>query len=255
MISDDKGRKRLSLSIDPQDLELLNELQKTLGGSRSEIVANISKIIASNQSVRSRGLTSVLSGIEGSSPLSAARSNSFSDSSSAALAGNHDLERHKSTHQFSNNDLKRSAPGLYLDRFHARNLENLELSTASVIIPIKAEAAGTLIECIPVIWNEIIDCLERDWGRIYELPPEKFEELIASTFDRAGYDEVILTPRSRDHGRDVIAFKHGVGCIKIIGSVKRYSRDNRVRHDDVRALLGVLSGEQDSSKVQESPHF
>ncbi|WP_370137360.1 hypothetical protein [Bradyrhizobium sp. USDA 313] len=31
-----------------------------------------------------------------------------------------------------------------------------------------------------------------------------------------------LTPRSGDHGRDVIAVRSGVGCIKIIGSVKAY---------------------------------
>jgi restriction system protein len=70
----------------------------------------------------------------------------------------------------------------------------------------------------------------------------------AGAFHEAGYDEVVLTPRSGDFGRDVIAFKHGVGCIKIIGSVKAYGQGRLVRHDDVRALLGVLSGESNTSK-------
>jgi restriction system protein len=59
---------------------------------------------------------------------------------------------------------------------------------------------------------------------------------------------VTLTPRSGDHGRDVIAIKHGVGCIKIIGSVKRYAAGNLVSYNDIRALLGVMLGERNASK-------
>ena len=51
---------------------------------------------------------------------------------------------------------------------------------------------------------------------------EKWEEMIAGAYSRAGFDEVILTPRSGDYGRDVIAIRKGIGCIKIIGSVKAY---------------------------------
>jgi restriction system protein len=77
------------------------------------------------------------------------------------------------------------------------------------------------------------------------LPPEKWEEIIAGAFKRARYDEVILTPRSGDHGRDVIAVKHGVGCVKIIGSVKAYKPGNLVPYDTVRSLIGVMSGERE----------
>jgi restriction system protein len=40
------------------------------------------------------------------------------------------------------------------------------------------------------------------------------EEIVAGAFKRARYDEVTLPPRSGDFGRDVIAVKHGVGCVK-----------------------------------------
>jgi restriction system protein len=40
-----------------------------------------------------------------------------------------------------------------------------------------------------------------------------------------------------------------VGCVKILGSVKAYQPGRLVTHDDVRALLGVLSGEMDASKT------
>jgi restriction system protein len=39
-----------------------------------------------------------------------------------------------------------------------------------------------------------------------------------------------------------------VGSVKILGSVKANGPGNLVRYDDVRALLGVLSGELDASK-------
>ncbi|TMI99689.1 MAG: restriction endonuclease [Alphaproteobacteria bacterium] len=49
-------------------------------------------------------------------------------------------------------------------------------------------------------------------------------------------------------GRDLIAVGKGIGCVKVIGSVKAYAPDHLVKHDDVRALLGVLSGESNASK-------
>src|SRR6266446_3923140 len=74
-------------------------------------------------------------------------------------------------------------------------------------------------------------------------------EFMKKTFGpRVGYDEVILTPRSGDRGRDVIAIKRGVGCIRIIDSVKAYKPSHLVRHDDVRALAGVLHGDLKASK-------
>src|ERR1017187_8877794 len=72
--------------------------------------------------------------------------------------------------------------------------------------------------------------------------------MIAAAFDEAGYDEVILTPRSGDFGRDVIAVRKGVGCVRIIDSVKAYSPGHLVTHDDVRALAGVLYGDPKATK-------
>jgi restriction system protein len=122
------------------------------------------------------------------------------------------------------------------------------LSVSSVIIPDKASAEGVLIKSTSLVWDEIVRALGADWSVAYGLPPEKWEEIVAGAFKRAQYDEVTLTPRSGDHGRDVIAVKHGVGCVKIIGSVKRYGAGKLVPYDDIRALLGVMSGERNASK-------
>jgi restriction system protein len=76
----------------------------------------------------------------------------------------------------------------------------------------------------------------------------KFEELVAAAYHQAGYDEVILTPRSNDGGRDVIATKHGVGSIRIYDSVKKLAPGRPVPADDVRALLGVVTAAGNVSK-------
>ena len=70
--------------------------------------------------------------------------------------------------------------------------------------------------------------------------PRKMEELIAGGYKKAGFDEVILTPRSADGGKDVVAVRRGVYQIRIYDQVKRYSPTNKVTADEVRAVLSHL---------------
>jgi CTP:molybdopterin cytidylyltransferase MocA len=128
------------------------------------------------------------------------------------------------------------------------HLAKVSLSISAIITADHKVAEGILIKSTSTLWAEIVRELSADWSKAYDVPPHKWEELVAGAYKQAGFDEVILTPRSGDHGRDVIATKWGVGCIKIIGSVKAYKINNLVSYDDVRALLGVLSGERDTSK-------
>jgi restriction system protein len=127
-------------------------------------------------------------------------------------------------------------------------IARVNLSVTSIIIPERPVAEGTLIRGTGVIWHEIVQHLGSNWDFAYELPSERWEELIAGAFKKAGYDDVTLTPRSGDHGRDVIAIRRGFGCVKVLGSVKAYAPGNLVPYDAVRALIGVLTGEQDASK-------
>jgi|SRR6267142_3294212 len=125
--------------------------------------------------------------------------------------------------------------------------ETIKLSVSGIIIPEKRVEEGLLLRSTSAVWTEIAQKLGADWSVAYQLSPDNWEEIVAGAFNKSGY-KVILTPRSGDHGRDVIATKSGVGCIKIIGSVKAYRPGNLVSYDDVRALLGVMSGERDVSK-------
>jgi restriction system protein len=122
------------------------------------------------------------------------------------------------------------------------------LSVTSIIIPEGSVPDGLVVKCTSAIWHEIVKQLGSNWELAYQIPPDKWEELIAGAFKKAGYDKVTLTPRSGDHGRDVIAIRRGFGCVKVLGSVKAYAPGNLVPYDAVRALIGVLTGERDASK-------
>lgn len=107
---------------------------------------------------------------------------------------------------------------------------------------------GVLVRAVSVAWFEIAKLIHRDPDEIYRINPRAWEEIIAGAYEREGFDEVILTPRSGDKGRDVVATKWGVGSIRIFDQVKAYSPGNIVTADDVRALIGVLHGAQNVSK-------
>jgi len=125
----------------------------------------------------------------------------------------------------------------------------VDLSIGPVIIPERKSTEGVLMRSTSAVWGEVVKRLEKDWNEAFSIPDRIWEEIIAGAFVKDGYSEVVLTPRSGDFGRDVIARSRGVGCVKVIGSVKAYDRGNPVRQDDVRALLGVLHAEQDASKA------
>ena len=125
--------------------------------------------------------------------------------------------------------------------------KTVKLSLSGIIIPERQVSAGILLRSTSVVWQEIAEKLGTDWTIAYQLSPENWEEIVAGAFKKSGYD-VVLTPRSGDHGRDVIATRSGIGCVKIIGSVKAYKPDRVVPYDHIRALLGVMAGERDVSK-------
>ncbi len=102
---------------------------------------------------------------------------------------------------------------------------------------------GQLIWCVAFPWFEIIEILTRDPAAAYKIPSRTWEEIIAGAYKKAGFEEVTLTARSGDYGRDVIAVKWGLGSVRIIDQVKAFRPDHLVTANDVRALMGVLQGD------------
>jgi restriction system protein len=113
-----------------------------------------------------------------------------------------------------------------------------------------AVTQGQIIAAVAVPWVAICRELARDPNFLYQFVehPRNFEEFIAGCYDRAGFEEVILTPRSGDLGRDVIAVKRGHFSLRFLDQCKAYSANHVVPANDVRAMLGVITGDQNTSK-------
>ena len=78
---------------------------------------------------------------------------------------------------------------------------------------------------------------------IDSLDPRFFEELIGSLYSRLGF-EVLLTKRTRDGGRDIVAVGESANSlIKFIVECKRYRRDRKVGIAPVQRLWGVKMSE------------
>jgi restriction system protein len=117
------------------------------------------------------------------------------------------------------------------------------------VVTLGAEAReGSLIDTVEPAWWEIVELLVRDPNALYQITPRKLEEMIAARCKAEKFDEVVLTPRSGDGGRDVIAVRHGRYSVRILDQVKAYKPGNLVTADEVRALIGVVSMDSAASK-------
>ena len=106
---------------------------------------------------------------------------------------------------------------------------------------------GQLIAAVAVPWFDILERMQRDPESIYRLHWRQWEEIIAGAYRRQGF-EVILTPRSNDKGRDVIATHHQLGSIRFYDQVKAYAPGHVVTREEVHAMLGVLASQLNVSK-------
>lgn len=114
---------------------------------------------------------------------------------------------------------------------------------------------GFIVEAVSVPWLKLLELLKRSPEEIYRIPPRELEELIAAAYVEAGFEEVILTPRSGDLGRDVIATKFGFGSIRIFDQAKAYKPDHLVTAEEVRAMAGILQGNVSKGIVSTSSDF
>jgi restriction system protein len=129
-------------------------------------------------------------------------------------------------------------------------LADLPAVTLKAILTFSGQTPdGKLVEAVALPWFQIMEMIRKDPEAIYTLGWRVWEELIAGAYTRAGFfDEVILTPRSGDKGRDVIATRNGIGSIRIFDQVKAYKPGLLVTADEVRAMHGVIAGAQNVSK-------
>ena len=101
--------------------------------------------------------------------------------------------------------------------------EKAQLLLQAVIRAGERTDEGKLIEAVTLPWFDIIALLEKDPNAAFDIAPEKWEEIIAGAYKHAGFDEVTLTPRSGDRGKDVIAVKRALCTVRIIDQVKAFT--------------------------------
>ena len=124
------------------------------------------------------------------------------------------------------------------------------LLQSAVSIAVQGVSEGTIVRHLAIPFLEIKQEIDRDSRFLFEFAkyPDRFEEFLASCYDKAGFDEVILTPRSGDKGRDVIATMRGQLSIRILDQAKAFSQGHKVGHNDIRAMLHVISNDRSASK-------
>jgi len=85
-------------------------------------------------------------------------------------------------------------------------------------------------------------------NEVRNITSRQFEEFIAELLSELGFNDVILTPRSGDGGKDVIA-SHSVQGIPLTFyfECKKYAEGNKIQLDTMRSLLGTVA--HDSRKV------
>lgn len=110
------------------------------------------------------------------------------------------------------------------------------------------DTEGQLVEAVGDLWFEIIRIIQRDPQAIYEFDWRQWEEIVAGAWRQAGFDEVKLTPRSGDRGRDVIATNHDGSSIRLFDQGKAYSPGHVVTAEEAEAMLGVITSQGNVSK-------
>ncbi len=107
-----------------------------------------------------------------------------------------------------------------------------------IILPEGIQERMERVGFLPI---KIFDKIRKDPQFMHGLSPRDFEYFIAELYEKMGLD-VVITPRSNDKGRDIIATKT-VGDTPIIIAIecKKYSPNRPIKPEIMRALLGTVS--------------
>jgi CspA family cold shock protein len=99
-----------------------------------------------------------------------------------------------------------------------------------------------VVQKIQICTNFMIEQLQRHPEELYRIHPGAFEDLVAKIFEDEGFTvEMNRAWNQADGGVDIIAVRTvGIVPIRVAIQCKRYSRENRVTAERIRALAGVL---------------
>jgi len=126
-----------------------------------------------------------------------------------------------------------------------RGFEDIDLSLQDEIYSFDEESKLFLPEEKKIITDlysgvsDLIREVSKTPTLLYKISPRQFEELIAHILSQHGFF-VDLTKRTRDGGKDIVAFRSDLGITsKFIIECKRYAANKPVSVGLVRSLYGV----------------
>ncbi|GMQ79373.1 MAG: hypothetical protein BMS9Abin02_1958 [Anaerolineae bacterium] len=122
-----------------------------------------------------------------------------------------------------------------------------ESDEVELILPEDAEERIARVDYLPY---KIMDAIAVNPDLMHDLSPREFEKLIADLIGNLGFNDIILTPRSGDGGRDVLATQHIHGIpVMFVFECKRYAKNNKVGPGLLRTLLGTVSHEGTKANI------
>jgi restriction system protein len=112
-----------------------------------------------------------------------------------------------------------------------------------------------LVTRVSEVNEELIRSLGETPEELYQLPPRKFELLVAELLNRQGFD-VEVTPATRDGGKDIYAAKRDdFGEFLYLVECKRWAPHKRVGIEVVQRLHGVVSAKRATAGMVATTSF
>ena len=113
------------------------------------------------------------------------------------------------------------------------------LSHDSQIITPEQHTALITVDSLPL---RLLTKIMRSPEELRNITPRQFEEFVAETISQLGFKDVLLTPRSHDGGKDVVASYRINGIpLSFYFECKHYAEGNKVQLETLRTLLGTMA--------------
>lgn len=124
-----------------------------------------------------------------------------------------------------------------------RDIQDIEVE--EIKIDPAQKSALISVDKLPL---KVISMILQNPQEVRNITPRQFEEFIASLLDQLGFSDIVLTPRSSDGGKDIIA-SHSINGIPLsfYFECKQYAKGNKIQLETLRALLGTIA--HDSTKA------
>jgi CspA family cold shock protein len=137
-------------------------------------------------------------------------------------------------YEIASNGRRRSAANLSAIQLEVVADDQLVLDDAPIPEPVLRQ--------IRICTDSMIEQLQRRPDDLYQIHPAAFEDLVGRIFEAEGFAvEMNRAWNQADGGVDIIAVRAGgIVPVRVAIQCKRYSRENRVTAERIRALAGVL---------------